>query len=87
MADVHGLDAPRWLRALLVLAAVAAMGLLVLMPLAVVLGSGFAKGLHAWAAAIVEPDALAALRLTLFTASSSANDSSSIAAAIAVAPA
>lgn len=68
MAEFHGLDAPRWLRALLVLAAVAVMGLLVLMPLAVVLGSGFAKGLHAWAAAIVEPDALAALRLTLFTA-------------------
>jgi sulfate transport system permease protein len=67
MAETHGLDAPRWLRMALVLAAVAAMGLLVLLPLAVVLGSGFAKGVHAWAAAIAEPDALAALRLTLFT--------------------
>ena len=57
MAESRGLDAPRWLRAPLVLAAVAVMALLVLMPLAVVLGSGFAKGLHAWAAAIVEPDA------------------------------
>ncbi|MFT3897135.1 MAG: sulfate ABC transporter permease subunit CysW [Thermomonas sp.] len=68
MAETHGLDAPRWLRALLVLAAVAVMALLVLMPLAVVLGSGLAKGVHAWTAAIVDPDALAALRLTLFTA-------------------
>jgi sulfate transport system permease protein len=67
MAESLGLVAPRWLRMALVLAAVAAMGLLVLLPLAVVLGSGFAKGVHAWAAAIAEPDALAALRLTLFT--------------------
>ena len=68
MAESHGLDAPRWLRASLILAAVAAMALLVLLPLAVVLGSGFAKGVHAWFAALAEPDALAALRLTLFTA-------------------
>ena len=68
MAEPHGLDAPRWLRASLILAAVAAMALLVLLPLAVVLGSGFAKGVHAWFAALAEPDALAALRLTLFTA-------------------
>ena len=68
MAESHGLDAPRWMRASLILAAVAAMALLVLLPLAVVLGSGFAKGVHAWFAALAEPDALAALRLTLFTA-------------------
>jgi sulfate transport system permease protein len=68
MPDANALDAPRWLRALLILAAIAVMGLLVLLPLAVVLGSGFAKGAHAWYAALVEPDALAALRLTLFTA-------------------
>jgi len=68
MADANALDAPRWLRALLILAAVAVMALLVLLPLAVVLGSGFAKGVHAWFAALAEPDALAALRLTLFTA-------------------
>ena len=68
MADANALDAPRWLRALLIFAAVAVMALLVLLPLAMVLGSGFAKGVHAWFAALVEPDALAALRLTLFTA-------------------
>ena len=68
MAESRGLDAPRWMRASLILAAVAAMALLVLLPLAVVLGSGFAKGVHAWFAALAELDALAALRLTLFTA-------------------
>src|SRR5690348_9809828 len=68
MSDANALDAPRWMRALLILAAIAVMALLVLLPLAMVLGSGFAKGVHAWAAAIAEPDALAALRLTLFTA-------------------
>ena len=68
MADANALDAPRWLRALLILAAVAVMALLVLLPLAMVLGSGLAKGVHAWFAALAEPDALAALRLTLFTA-------------------
>jgi sulfate transport system permease protein len=68
MSDANALDAPRWMRALLILAAIAVMALLVLLPLAVVLGSGFAKGVHAWYAALAEPDALAALRLTLFTA-------------------
>ena len=68
MADANALDPPRWLRALLILSAVAVMALLVLLPLAVVLGSGFAGGVRAWYAALSEPDALAALRLTLFTA-------------------
>ena len=68
MAEHDALDAPRWLRALLILAAVAVMALLVLLPLAVVLGSGLANGTRAWLAALTEPDALAALRLTLFTA-------------------
>ena len=68
MAEHDALDAPRWLRALLILAAVAVMALLVLLPLAVVLGSGLANGTRAWFAALTEPDALAALRLTLFTA-------------------
>jgi|GEM_PF-4984442 len=68
MVEANAIDAPRWLRALLIIAAVATMALLVLLPLAVVLGSGFAKGVHAWFAALAEPDALAALRLTLFTA-------------------
>ena len=55
MADANALDPPRWLRALLILSAVAVMALLVLLPLAVVLGSGFAGGVRAWYAALSNP--------------------------------
>ena len=62
------LQEPGWLRALLIGAAVLAMALLVLLPLAMVLASAFGGGFHAWWDALAEPDALAALRLTLSTA-------------------
>ena len=44
------------------------MLLLVVLPLAMVLAAAFAKGIGVWFAALVQPDARAALRLTLFTA-------------------
>ncbi|MDB5446223.1 MAG: sulfate transporter,permease protein [Phenylobacterium sp.] len=53
---------------LLVAASVAAMGLLVILPLATVFHDAFAKGLSAFLAALHEPDALAAIRLTLIVA-------------------
>jgi sulfate transport system permease protein len=56
---------PRWARVLLTLAAVTALGLLLVLPLATVLLQAFHKGLGAWVAAVSEPDALAAMRLTL----------------------
>ena len=59
---------PGWLRWLLILTAVAAIGLLVLLPLVMVLGAAFGKGFHAWWQALVAPDARSALALTLFTA-------------------
>lgn len=59
---------PTWVRRTLVAAAVLAMALLVVMPLAIVLATAFAKGIQPWLAAVSEPDASAALRLTLFTA-------------------
>jgi len=62
------LQAPAWLRWTLIVAAVLVMALLLVMPLAMVLGAAFAKGLHVWLAALVEPDARAALKLTLLTA-------------------
>ena len=62
------LAAPAWMRWLLIGAAVLAMVLLLVLPLAMVLGAAFAKGLGVWWAALREPDARAALRLTLFTA-------------------
>jgi len=62
------LDPPPWLRWLLISAAVLVMVVLLVMPLAMVLGAAFAKGIDVWWAALREPDARAALRLTLFTA-------------------
>ena len=54
---------------LFVLASAAVMALLVLLPLFVVFHDAFAKGLATYLAAIREPDALAAIRLTLLVAS------------------
>lgn len=74
MADAHNpqlrdpLQEPAWLRVLLIGAAVLSMALLVVLPLAMVLVSAFGDGFRAWWSALAEPDALAALRLTLFTA-------------------
>jgi sulfate transport system permease protein len=62
------LEPPPWLRWLLIGAAVLVLVLLLVLPLAMVLGAAFAKGLDVWWAALREPDARAALRLTLFTA-------------------
>lgn len=58
---------PAWLRRLLIFAAVAAMGLLVLLPLAMVLGAAFGDGFRAWWQALATPDARSALKLTLLT--------------------
>ena len=62
------LDPPSWLRWLLIGSAVLVLVLLLVLPLAMVLGAAFAKGLGVWWAALAEPDARAALKLTLFTA-------------------
>ena len=62
------LQEPAWLRWTLILSAVLVMALLVVMPLLMVLGAAFAKGVGVWFAALREPDAVAALKLTLFTA-------------------
>jgi sulfate transport system permease protein len=52
----------------LVLASAVVMAVLVLLPLFVVFHDAFAKGVQAYAAAIREPDAVAAIRLTLLVA-------------------
>lgn len=62
------LQEPAWLRWTLILSAVLVMALLVVMPLLMVLGAAFAEGVGVWFAALREPDALAALKLTLLTA-------------------
>ena len=61
------LAAPRWLRWGLIALAVLALVLLLVLPLLMVLAGAFADGVRAWFDALREPDALAALRLTLFT--------------------
>ncbi len=62
------LEASAWLRWSLVALAAIVMVLLVVLPLAMVLAAAFAKGVGVWFAALAEPDARAALKLTLFTA-------------------
>src|SRR5690606_20783704 len=62
------LQEPAWLRRSLIGLAVLAMSLLVVLPLLMLLGSAFSEGVGVWFAALVEPDARAALELTLFTA-------------------
>ncbi|MDQ7727018.1 sulfate ABC transporter permease subunit CysW [Halomonas sp. SpR8] len=58
-------EEPAWLRLSLILIALAFLGLFLVLPLIVVLYSAFSQGLSAWQAAVTEPDALAAIRLTL----------------------
>jgi sulfate transport system permease protein len=52
----------------LVAASLAVMSGLVILPLVIVFHDAFAKGLHTFLAALHEPDALAAIRLTLIVA-------------------
>lgn len=58
---------PAWVRRLLIVAAAAILLLLVAMPLLMVLSAAFGKGFTAWWQALAKPDAVAALKLTLFT--------------------
>jgi sulfate transport system permease protein len=59
---------PTWLRLLLTLIAVVFLLVFLVMPLAVLFNEALSDGLSAYVEAILDPDALAALRLTLFTA-------------------
>ena len=58
---------PAWARVFLIGIALAFLAFFLLLPLAVVFSQAFAKGVGYFAAAIREPDALAAIRLTLLT--------------------
>ncbi|MCG3153939.1 MAG: Sulfate transport system permease protein CysW [bacterium] len=64
----HVKTEPRLMRWALTAVAVGFLGLFVVLPLLVVFLSALDKGLGAYFAAIREPDALAAIRLTLLTA-------------------
>ncbi len=61
-------DDPLWLKLLLGALALSFIALLLLLPLALVFKEAFAQGVGAFWAAIIEPDALAAVRLSLTAA-------------------
>jgi sulfate transport system permease protein len=62
------MNEPRWVRWMLIAIAMAFLLLFLFVPLAVVFSKAFEKGAAAWVAAIAEPDARAAVRLTLVAA-------------------
>jgi sulfate transport system permease protein len=59
---------PPWVRAALIAVAVGFLGLLLVAPLAMVFAQAFSRGGRAYVAALTEPDAAAAIRLTLLAA-------------------
>ncbi len=59
---------PAWVRRLLIVTALAFLTLFLFVPLAVVFAEAFKKGLQVYLAAITEPDALSAIKLTLIAA-------------------
>ncbi|HSS14205.1 MAG TPA: sulfate ABC transporter permease subunit CysW [Rhizomicrobium sp.] len=61
-------DDPLWLKLLLSILAIGFIAVLLLLPLALVFQEAFARGISAFWAAIVEPDSLAAVRLSLTAA-------------------
>jgi sulfate transport system permease protein len=62
------LTEPRWVRGILLFLALGFLALFLLVPLAAVFFEAFRKGWALYLEAIVEPDALAAIRLTLLVA-------------------
>ena len=64
----HPLDPPALLKGTLILIALAYIGLVVLLPLAQVFTEALAQGWASWRDAVTEPDARAAIRLTLLVA-------------------
>ncbi|HEX3593902.1 MAG TPA: sulfate ABC transporter permease subunit CysW [Polyangiaceae bacterium] len=58
----------RWVRSLLIAGALGFLGMLLVAPLVTVFVAAFAKGAGAYFAALADPEALAAIRLTLLTA-------------------
>ena len=58
----------RWLRWTLTLAALAFLSLFLFLPLGIVFAEAFKKGWDVYVAALIDPDALSALRLTLIAA-------------------
>src|SRR5919106_1385273 len=63
-----GMSEPRWVRATLITVALLFLGIFLLLPLVVVFTEAFKKGVEVYLESIREPDAAAAIRLTLIAA-------------------
>ncbi|MFO1324227.1 MAG: sulfate ABC transporter permease subunit CysW [Burkholderiales bacterium] len=68
VAPTHSVAEPAWIRRVLIGVALVFLTVFLFVPLVFVFVEGLRKGLGVYLAAIVEPDALAAIRLTLLTA-------------------
>lgn len=68
MAKAFNVNEPRWVRIVLVLIALAFLGLLVVLPVVAIFTEALRHGVEGYLEAIVEPDALTAIRLTLLVA-------------------
>jgi sulfate/thiosulfate transport system permease protein len=64
-------DDPVWVRWTVITLTVAFLGLFIVIPLINVFAQAFAKGIDVYLAALTDPEALAAIRLTLITAAAS----------------
>jgi sulfate/thiosulfate transport system permease protein len=62
---------PAWVRWLLICVSVCFLGLFIVLPLINVFTQAFSKGVEAYVAALIDPDSLAAIRLTLLVAATS----------------
>jgi len=68
VARSRAISEPAWIRWLLIGFALAYLALFLFMPLAAVFTEGLRKGVHAYLAALSEPDALSSIKLTFIAA-------------------
>jgi len=68
MARSDYITEPRWMRVLLTVVALTFLVLLVVLPIAIIFFEALRKGLDVYLASVVEPDAWAAIKLTLLVA-------------------
>ncbi len=62
------INEPRWVRVLLIVCALVFLGLFLLLPLVAVFSEALRNGFHTYLDALLDPDAQAAIRLTLLAA-------------------
>lgn len=68
IAAPGALEEPRWVRYLLIALALGFLALFLVLPLIVVFAEAFSRGVGAYVAALVDPDALSAIELTVTVA-------------------